>query len=392
MAVNLTNADSALKSYYLEAVSDQLNNNVNPFFAQIKKTSENVWGKEVKKLAVHGLNGGIGAGTEDGNLPTARGNHYVQFTSTLKNLYGTIEISDKALRASENNSGAFVSLLNSEMEGLIKSSAFNFGRMLFGNGSGVIGEVDTVANNNVFVLDSVKGLIEGMIVDFRDEGGEIIDGATEREVIAVDRSSKAIKVSGSDLSEDVEEGALITVHGSYQNEITGLEAIFDSSITTLYGVDKSANPWLNPCVKSEVGALSEKALQSVLDAVEEAGGEPANLIVTTFGVRRSLLNLLSANKRVFDTMDIEGGFKGLSYNGIPVVADRFCPANTMYVLNTKDFALHQLCDWQWLTGDDGKILRQVPGKPVYTATLVKYAELMCARPYAQGALKNVTEI
>ena len=66
MAVNLTNADSALKSYYLDAVSEQLNNNVNPFFAKIKQSTSDVWGKEVKKLAIYGMNGGIGAGTEDG--------------------------------------------------------------------------------------------------------------------------------------------------------------------------------------------------------------------------------------------------------------------------------------------------------------------------------------
>ena len=392
MAVNLTNADNALKSYYLEAVSEQLDNNVNPFLAQIKKTSENVWGKEVKKLAIHGLNGGIGAGTEDGNLPTARGNHYVQFTSTLKNLYGTIEISDKAMRASENNSGAFVSLLNSEMDGLIKSSAFNFGRMLFGDGSGTLATVATVSDNNVFGLNSVSGLIEGMIIDFRDDEGELVEGATEREVIAVDRTTNSIKVSGSALTdEDIEEDYTITVHGSYGNEITGLDAIFNNNVSTIYGVNKASNVWIKPKVKTNVGSLSESAIQTVLDAVEEAGGEPANLIVTSFGVRRALINLLSANKRVVDTLDLAGGFKALSYNGIPVVADRFCQKYTMYILNTKDFTLNQLCDWQWLSGDDGKILRQVPGKPVYTATLVKYAELMCARPYAQGALMGINE-
>ena len=30
----------------------------------------------------------------------------------------------------------------------------------------------------------------------------------------------------------------------------------------------------------------------------------------------------------------------------------------MYLLNTNDFCLHQLCDWQWLEGDDGKVLQQ----------------------------------
>lgn len=392
MAVNLTNADNALKSYYLEAVSDQLDNCVNPFLAQIKKTGENVWGKEVKKLAIHGLNGGIGAGTEDGTLPTARGNHYTQFTSTLKNLYGTIEISDKALRASENNSGAFVSLLNSEMEGLIKASSFNLGRMLFGDGSGKLASVASVGSNNVITLDSVNNFIEGMIVDFRDDNADLIEGATEREVIAVDRINKQIKVSGTTISgDDVDNDCIVTAHGSYNNEITGLKAIFDDNAASIYGVTKSSNAWIKPRVKTSVGTITEAAMQTVLDAIEEAGGEPANLIVTSFGVRRALVNLFSTNKRVVDTVDLAGGFKALSYNGIPVVADRFCQAGTMYMLNTKDFALHQLCDWQWLTGDDGKILRQVPGKPVYTATLVKYAELMCARPYAQGALTGITE-
>ena len=63
----------------------------------------------------------------------------------------------------------------------------------------------------------------------------------------------------------------------------------------------------------------------------------------------------------------------------------------MYLLNTDDFRLHQLCDWQWLEGEDGKILKQIPGKPVYTATLVKYAELMCERPYGQGVLRGIEE-
>ncbi len=84
MAVNLTNADSALKSVYLDAISEQLNFNVNPFLAAIEKSTDDVWGKEVKKLAIYGMNGGVGAGTEDGELPTATGNNYGQFVTTLK--------------------------------------------------------------------------------------------------------------------------------------------------------------------------------------------------------------------------------------------------------------------------------------------------------------------
>ena len=64
MAVNLTNADAALKSYYIDAIAEQLNTKINPFMAQIEQTTNDVWGKEVRKLCTYGVNGGVGAGTE----------------------------------------------------------------------------------------------------------------------------------------------------------------------------------------------------------------------------------------------------------------------------------------------------------------------------------------
>ena len=63
----------------------------------------------------------------------------------------------------------------------------------------------------------------------------------------------------------------------------------------------------------------------------------------------------------------------------------------MYLLNTEDFSLHQLCDWKWLETSDGKVLKQIAGKPVYSATLVKYADLLCSRPCGQGMLSGITE-
>ena len=112
--VTLTTANNALKEVYLGVLSNQLNTTINPLLSKINQTSSDVWGKEIRKIAPYGINGGIGAGTEDGELPEAAGNNYDQFVLTLKNLYGKIEISDKAVRASENNVGAFVNLLNAE--------------------------------------------------------------------------------------------------------------------------------------------------------------------------------------------------------------------------------------------------------------------------------------
>ncbi len=391
MAVNLTNADSALKSYYLDAITEQLNKKANPLLATFEHSTDNVYGKEVRKFTTFGINGGIGAGSEDGALPKAMGNLYGQMVTSLKNLYGTIEISDKAIRASENNSGAFVSLLNAEMEGLIKSSSFNFGRMLFGDGSGVLATViKQTEDDGVVHVDDVSALFEGMFIDFIDPFGDKIEGLDAKKIISVDRKNKTFKiVSGEDIGGVCEETRII-VQGSYDNEITGLKAIFSDS-ETLYGLNRQKNPWLIPYKMENVGEISEIAIQTAIDDIENDAGSTVNFIVCSFGVRRALQKVLSESRRNVDTMELAGGFKAMSYNGIPIVADRFCPEGTMYLLNTDDFTIHQLCDWQWMEGDDGRVLRQVPGKPVYTATLVKYADMICARPKGQGVLTGITE-
>ena len=59
------------------------------------------------------------------------------------------------------------------------------------------------------------------------------------------------------------------------------------------------------------------------------------------------------------------------------------------MLNTKDFNLHQLCDWEWMEGENGNILIPSSSTPTYSATLVKYAELVCDRPSAQGKISNI---
>lgn len=388
--VSIETADNALKSFYLDAVTEALDLKANPLLAQIKRSSVDVVGKDVKKLVKYGVNGGIAAGSETGALPTSSQNNKLVFTSTLKNLYGTIEISDKALRASAGNEGAFVNLLNDEMQSLVKSASFNFGRMLYGDGTGLLAVVEEVCENNAFALSNVNAIFEGMIVDFASEEGEVIASATGRKVISVDRENYVITVDGAPLNDTVPRLAGVYLQGSKDYEITGLGAIF-SDEGKLYGVDRSTADLMRPFVMAEVGEINETLIQMVIDMIEEKSGSKINFIVCSWGVKRALTLYYRKYSTMMSTVECAGGFKAVSFNGIPVIADRFCPKGTMYLLNTDDFKIHQLCDWKWLEGEDGKILKQVPGKPVYTATLVKYAELMCERPNGQGMITGIYE-
>lgn len=386
--VTIQNAENALKTLYLGVLAEQLNVGVNPLLAKIEQTTADVWGKEIVKLAPFGVNGGVGAGTETGNLPNCAGNNYAQFKLTLKNFFGNIEISDKAMRASQSSEGAFVNLLNSEMDGLLKSSKFNFGRMLYGDGSGLL--ATTVANTSTDVktltVDSVKNLMEGMVVDVYDASKAAVSAMTGVRIVSIDRANKQITLSGGGTSA-IGKDHTIYVQGSKGNELTGLEAIFGTG--NLYGLSRSDYSFLNPYSKTVEGDVTTAAIQAAIDYIEEMAGGTIDFIVSSYDIRRKYLNYLSLNRTNLDYMNLDGGYKAISYSGIPFVADRFVADDTMYLLNTADFKLHQLCDWRWIEGEGGTVLHQVANKAIYTATLVKYADLLCERPMGQAKIKFV---
>lgn len=389
--VTLSTADNALKSVYLGVVSDQLNVKANPLLSRIKQSTADVWGKEVIKLAPFGLNGGVGAGAEDGALPQSFGNQYVQFKASLKNLYGKIELSDKSIRASQHSAGAFVNLLNAEMEGLIKASSFNLGRMLYSDGSGKLLKTfdHEEGANTLTSCDQVKAFMEGMTTEVVDvSSGQALSNSVRR-VAKVDRENKAIHFSSEYASKLHPSTHAITMQNSYNQEITGLGKIF-STDGSLYGVDRSAHSWMKPYIKENVGEISDVAIQEAIDYLDEVTGSEIDFITCSSDVKRAYQNYLSTFRRNIDYMDLAGGYKAMSFSGIPIISDRFVENGTMYLLNTKEFVLHQLCDWEWLEGDDGRILKQVLNSPTYMATLVKYAELICDKPNGQAKLSGIT--
>jgi hypothetical protein len=207
--------------------------------------------------------------------------------------------------------------------------------------------------------------------------------------LGVDRVAKIVTVDGSTLNATlVPANSGVYVQSSKDYEITGLGALFSDK--AIYGVERTASV-MKPYVATSVGEITESKIQKAIDTIEENSGSKVNFIVCSWGVKRALVAYCREHNIQLPIVEINGT-KAIEFNGVPVVADRFCPKGTMYLLNTDDFKLHQLCDWQWLEGEDGKILKQIPGKPVYTATLVKYAELICARPCGQGKLMDINEM
>jgi len=382
--VSLQSAENALKSVYLSAVTELLNTNVNPLLTKIEQTASDVWGKEIRKAVAYGINGGIGAGDEDSTLPAAHGNNYLQFVTTLKNLYGQIEITDKAIQASEGAKGTFVDLLNAELQGLLNASRFNLGRMLYGDGTGNLGTIQNgvALPAGYFVIDRPNTLIEGLVVDIYNGNTRTHTGLRIRHV---DRINSRVMF---EVSPTITGVGTMFVQGSRNKEITGIGSLFNDG--SIYGIDRMTHSFLTPHDRAVNGQLDEIMMQEAIDKLDHTAGSTVDFISCAADVRYAFQEYMSQYKRNIDILELEGGFKTLSYNGIPLVHDRFIEDGTMYLLNTKSFKLHQLCDWRYLENENGRILRQMQGKPTYTATLVKYCDLICDKPNGQARLTGIT--
>lgn len=393
MAVTMASADQVLKIVYRELLANQLNTETDPFYNSIASSTENVFGKEVRVAAPFGVNGGIGAGLEVGPLPKSNGNQYQQFVSTLKNFYGVLSLSDKSMKATQNNEGAFLSLLQGEIEGLKKTAKFNLSRMLYGDGTGVLGNATAVVTAALTIpVNSYKYLIEGLTIDILNSStfATVANGAARR-IVSVNRgATPSITLDAAGGNVTLAGTELITVQQSYNAEITGMKAIFQST-GSLYGVDRTANYWMVPYMSTGVSAIADTKIQAAIDYLDEVAGAKTNFIVCSSGVKRAYLSYLEQTKRNVNTLDLAGGFTGLSYGKTPIVSSKFADVGTMKLLDTSKFEIEHMGDWDWLQGTMGSILTQVAGTPLWTATLVRYMELVCSNPGGQALLSGITE-
>lgn len=389
--LSITNADALLKSYYLDAITDQLNTATSPFYNMIKKGSDDIVGKNVLCPIAPRINNNVYMTSETDELPSLIDNTYLTLKAELKNIYGKVEISDKTLRASERGSAALVNALGVEMQSLLDSAKFHFERALMGTGTGVLAKIKNLtATAPKYNVDTTARLHVGMSVKaYYELGGAYVERASSPYTIkAIDRESGTVTLSSS--VSNMAVGDALILSGNFDKELNGVNYVFDNPSNSYFGVSTTAHPYLKG-TKKTVETLTLDAIQDAVDMSDIVSGRQPDLIMCSFDVRKKYRALIASKGVNVDFLNLDGGFKALSYNGIPVVASKFIDDGEMMVLNTADFKLCQLNDWDWIQGGvEGSVLHQIPDRAAYSATLVKYANLVCTRPAAQYKLVGIT--
>jgi hypothetical protein len=377
MPADLTAYDKILKEVYVPAVREQMQK-ATILLSQVQRTSENITGegKYAVIALMLGYNEGIGARGDNEALPEAKNVRYDKILIPIRTTYGKIQVTGKTIRQTKSDAGAFVRAIDSEMKNMVTGLKRDINRQLFGDGTGTLGKV--VGNQtgvNTIVVNSTQYFRVGMLVDIHES-----TPITNREIvgIGVDNSGNpTITISGTAVN--VTDGTIITRAGSKDKEMYGLTNIVN---TTNWLLDPANVPEWKASVRSLPANYTSQqlldTLQSAFSDCEQYGEEAPNLIVTTYAIRDKYASALTTLRRVVNTLDLEFGFKGLEFNGVPIVPDNQCPEGVLYMLNTKHLLLSTASDFDW-ADEDGRILTKVAGYDAYYAYMYFDANFACDR-------------
>jgi hypothetical protein len=397
---NFYDALAVFKQMYLPVWGNLIGTESSALISRVKNY-QITGGSEIRAAAQVGFNGGFGALPDDLTAPQAGRNIYQDFTTPRKRMAVTLNISDESIQASANNKLAMVNLLDSEIKAGYETAKWNVGRSLFGNGLGILSPITSVSTGNVITLptdgtETPNNIKEGLTIDVYASGAAV--GATptlaKRRIVSVNRTATPITftVDGAPLG-SAQTGGFITNQLSYGNEITGLGAIFDDSIPTLYGVSKSSVPLIKPVVEDGAGDINDSIITRTLRTAQREKGSVIDMLLMGDDAFDLYVEYLRTNNIRNEKTDlsITGGFSAIDFlfgaGHVAIVNEGFIPKDEVWGFDTKKLGFYQLADWDFVA-EGGSAFTLMPGTLVYNAVIAKYGNLICTNPGGCVRIKN----
>lgn len=405
MPQSMATATEIIKTIYVGRINDQLENEPTTY-NRLKKTAGNAekYGGKWVEFPIHvERNTGIGARAEDGYLPESGQQKWRDARLELKSFYGAISLTGQTFDLAVKDYQAFNSVVTEETEGITRDLLVDRNRQVYGNGSGILGVVVSVAGAVVTLnANAVFRFQDGMRVDFMT-GNSATIRQSKRFVTDINTTNNTITISGA--LTGVVAGDVITRDGNYGMEWTGLNAIIDDT-SSLYGIAPTNGPTGSRHWRAQVNnnggtptAISEASMARMADRLKFTGGGSTSAIYSSPGVFRAYWQLLKSDRRFVNTKDFGGGYKGLSFDSpnmgeVPFFSDDQADYGAMYFVNEKDLSIYRPYEYKLIDrgGSTWRMKSDANGvKDVWEAWLVERSELGCKRRNSHGKITNIQE-
>lgn len=396
-ASTLNAAMGILKIYYAGPIVSQFNDEI-PLYKGAEKGKEKWNGLQINRPLKVRRNPGIGATTDGGPLPSIGFQTTVQANIVSKYNYLRFGITGPMIKSSQGDKGSFVSIMEYEMEQGLIDLKNDVNRQLFWNGEGRLAVLSAaaIASNVITVTGRTSGeagnkyLDIGVVIDIYSSGVLVGSGLT---ITAISGTTTATVTLSAPVTASAAD--IVVRTGAYNNEIQGITTILDNASTTVYGIDRSLYPIYNGTyVDAAGGQLQLDIMQRTLNEIRRKGGGKMNALFTDFDSERYYNKLLVADKRYVGGLDVKGDGtftmkdqSYLSFSSIPVIADKDCPGQNMFMMSAEGWKKYVLCELEW-ADESGAYLIAQTGADAYEARLRLFANMFPEKPANMARLLN----
>lgn len=404
--LSLSSASNILKTYFIPNMV-QVFNKQTILWDRIERVEKwNAEGKNVT-LALHYGRHSQAASARAGSaatLPQASTQKYQNAIVPTAYLYTTIEVEGPIIAAARSSAGSFVRAIKSEMDGATESHAKGMNRQANGDGSGALCKVVS-GSGTAYVVDDGAG----HKYSYLQQGN-----ATQVDWIGSDNVTVKLANATVTLGAEVSTGLSLTttsaslsaldyavLEGTLGLEMSGLRAIistadptFSFSQTGLQNIPVASNPWWASQIVGSTSTLQDlrvDLLRRVITKVSRNtpnGIEDIKFILTGPDSQDKYFQLCADARIAVNTMILDGGYEGLEFSGIPIVADPEHLEGYFDFIVPDALAICQFADDDWMDMD-GNVLSRVYNKDLYKATLFGYRNIGVKARNALGALVGI---
>jgi len=270
-----------------------------------------------------------------------------EFQVTTREMYATLSLEGKLLRASEygKKSALLVDPLKREGEACLRNMRYRFSTAIHGNGVGVVGRIATTSTVNTATVvlsdpNDLKNFQQETAIQLEETGlpaGALRDGGAEARILSVgtwDNPTLTLSVAWNVAFPSVVAGDRIYYTGNYDNDyIYGLDAFLPNHTGTpgtFLTCNRNLNPgWLAGYVMNGGNMSGQQRIWAAARRSVDAGGEPDVYFMSTRNFEKLLFEF--ENKLVMQKVPAAdvGKFKmGVSYQGVEIAG----PAGPIMVM------------------------------------------------------------
>jgi hypothetical protein len=323
---------------------------------------------------------------------------YSAFTLTRKKDYGFITIDNETIQASKSDPGAFLRARSSEIDGLIAQMGRRMAMEVYGNGSGVRGQISAVSNPATPTItlanlsDIAKFEVDQTLeVSAANDGSGVVRVGSVK-IASLDRDAGTITATGNWTAGIAAclAGDYISVAGDYGLAVSGLDAWLPAAApgaAAFYGVDRSVDVTrLGGNRYDGTNDSMHEALIKMLSKNYKWGGMADGVFMAP--VNWTALELeLGAKVTYFDPDDEATGRIGftaikVNYEGgvVPVFSDIDCPTDTVYGLQSDTIKIRQLGEAPTIFKEDGLAALRSTDEDGIDVQAYGYWNLSCRAP------------